>query len=192
MAGPQDIRTELQTLATELRRLEAEYSMFFSGRLPRPPWETRNRVEAILNRWSRGRIQSSAERFRFATLQARYASFKDLWDRGLRAREEGRPGPFAGAGGAGAGRSASRDENRVLHETSFTSPGEEHRKLEALYQSFSEARRTTGETAIPFHRFVGFVRGRVDALQQQGSASVSCRVAVKNGRVDFTVLGDEQ
>ena len=27
-------------------------------------------------------------------MQARYATFADLWDRGLRAREEGRPGPF--------------------------------------------------------------------------------------------------
>ena len=69
--------------------------MFFAGRLPRPPWETRSRVEALVKRWDRGYIQSAADRFQFETLQRRYQTFIDLWDRGLRAREEGRPGPFA-------------------------------------------------------------------------------------------------
>ena len=69
--------------------------MFFAGRLPRPPWETRSRVEALVKRWDRGYIQSAADRFQFDTLQRRFQTFIDLWDRGLRAREEGRPGPFA-------------------------------------------------------------------------------------------------
>ena len=38
------------TLEAELKRLEAEYNMFFAGRLPRPPWETRGRVEALVKR----------------------------------------------------------------------------------------------------------------------------------------------
>ena len=42
----------------------------------------------------RGHIETSAERFRFQTLQSRFQTFIDLWDRGQRAREEGRPGPF--------------------------------------------------------------------------------------------------
>ena len=41
---------ELQSLEAELKRLEAEYNMFFAGRLPRPPWETRSRVDAIVKR----------------------------------------------------------------------------------------------------------------------------------------------
>ena len=40
-------------------------------------------------------IANYGDRFRFSTLQSRFATFVDLWDRGLRAREEGRPGPFA-------------------------------------------------------------------------------------------------
>ena len=34
-------------LEAEIRRLEAEYNMFFAGRLPRLPWETR----AASTRW---------------------------------------------------------------------------------------------------------------------------------------------
>src|ERR687891_170705 len=86
---------EVQVLEAELKRLEAEYNMFFAGRLPRPPWETRSRVESMIRRYDRGQIQSTGDRFRFEMLQSRFRAFVDLWDRGLRAREEGRPGPFA-------------------------------------------------------------------------------------------------
>src|SRR4029450_8274181 len=95
MAEQPDIQKDLTTLEADLKRLEAEYNMFFAGRLPRPPWETRGRVEALIKRWDRGYIQGSADRFRFEMLQTRFQKFTELWDRGLRAREEGRPGPFA-------------------------------------------------------------------------------------------------
>jgi hypothetical protein len=90
-----DIDREFRHLEVELKQLEAEYNMFFAGRLPRPPWETRSRVDAMVKRLDSQRIGNYANRFRFTTLQTRYARFIDLWDRGLRAREEGRPGPFS-------------------------------------------------------------------------------------------------
>ena len=96
---PADVDTDLTKLETELRRLEAEYNMFFAGRLPRPPWETRARVDAMVKRIDRARLTNYGDRFRFTTLQTRFTKFADLWDRALRAREEGRPGPL------GSGRS---------------------------------------------------------------------------------------
>ena len=88
-----DIQRDLDIQAGELRRLEIEYSMFFIGRLPRPPWETRRRVETLLKRWDNTHIRVSLDRFRFSTLQPRYSTFSDLWDREMRAREMGRTGP---------------------------------------------------------------------------------------------------
>src|SRR5206468_11930813 len=69
--------------------------MFFSGRLPKPPWETRSRVEALVKQYDRGHIQNTGDRFRFTTLQSRFAAFVDMWDRGMRALEVGRAGPLA-------------------------------------------------------------------------------------------------
>ncbi len=89
------LERDLRRLETDLRQLEIEYTMFFAGQRPRPPVESRDRVEAIIRRWDRVPIQGSAERFRYDTLQQRFRTFADLWDRGLRAREEGRPGPFS-------------------------------------------------------------------------------------------------
>src|SRR5215208_3767108 len=106
-------------LEGELKRLEAEYNMFFSGRLPRPPWETRGRVEALVKLYDRGHIQNTGDRFRFSTLQSRFAAFVDLWDRGLRAREEGRPGPFAHKRTSVEKRGP---DDRILHVASFHDP----------------------------------------------------------------------
>jgi hypothetical protein len=92
---PSEFERELQRLEIELKRLEAEYTMFFAGRLPRAPLETRRRVQTLVTQYDRRYIDNTGERFRFATLQSRFASLTDLWDRGMRAREDGRTGPLA-------------------------------------------------------------------------------------------------
>ncbi len=189
MSEPPDIQRDLQTLATELKRLEAEYNGFFSGRAPRPPWETRGRVEALVKRWDRGVIDTSAERFRFQTLQARFVAFVDLWDRGQRAREEGRPGPFAHPPPKEVGTRQEEPESRVLHVTAFRDPMREIDKLHSLYDSLMDARRLVGEESVPFHRFAALVKDQVAKLRDSGSPEVAFRVAMKDGKVNFTVRG---
>lgn len=98
MKEPSSVDRDLKTLETELRRLEVEYNQYFAGRTPRPPLETRRRVAGLVRQLDRQRLSNYAERFRFTTLQSRFQTFADLWDRGLRAREEGRPGPVPGRG----------------------------------------------------------------------------------------------
>ena len=81
------VSRQIEILEAEVKRLEGEYNMFFAGRLPRPPWETRSRVDALMKQMDRQHLTNYAERFRFNTLQTRFAKFIYLWDRGLRARE---------------------------------------------------------------------------------------------------------
>ncbi|MGE3402489.1 MAG: MXAN_5187 C-terminal domain-containing protein [Vicinamibacterales bacterium] len=182
-----DIDRELMALEAELKRLEAEYNMFFAGRLPRPPWETRSRVEAMVKRIDRTHIGNYGERFRFSTLQSRYSTFVDLWDRGLRAREEGRPGPFAPPRpAAGPDR---KPEDRILHVTTFSNPLHEMEKLHDLYDTLAEARREAGQDAIPFHKFADLIKTQVTAMKEKGSPEVAFRVALKGGKVNFTARG---
>jgi hypothetical protein len=185
-----DISRDLQQLAADLRQLEAEYNAFFAGRLPRPPWETRGRVEAVLKRWDRKRIDTSADRFRFQTIQSRFATFVDLWDRGLRAREEGRPGPFAQAPPKPVAKPKDQPkESRILHVTAFRDPMREMDKLEALYETLMDARRELGDDAVPFHKFAALVKNQVAQFKESGSPEVAFRVAVKDGKVNFTARG---
>ena len=182
---PSDVERDLTRLESELKRLEAEYNMFFSGRLPKPPWETRSRVEALVKQYDRAYIQNTGDRFRFTTLQSRFAAFIDLWDRGMRAREEGRPGPFAQ-------KPVEKElpkrgpEDRILRVAAFKDPNREMEKLTELYESLAEARREVGEENVPFHKFADLVKGQVAQLRQGGSPEVAFRVAVKDGKVSFT------
>ena len=182
---PPSIDRDLTRLEADLKQLEAEYNMFFSGRLPKPPWETRARVDALVKQFDRAYIPNTGDRFRFSTLQSRYAAFIDLWDRGLRAREEGRPGPFMHQR---AGKEPERkgSEDRILHVSSFRDPVREIDKLTELYERLAEARREVGEDAPPFHKFADLVKSQVKKLRQSGSPEVAFRVAVKDGKVSFT------
>jgi hypothetical protein len=171
-----DTTRELEILEAELKRLEAEYNMFFAGRLPRPPWETRGRVTALVKRLDRQHLANYADRFRFTTIQTRYSTFVDLWDRGLRAREEGRAGP------------PPKIKDRILYVTTLTDPVRELNKVQDLYESLAEARRELGQDAapVPFHKFVELIRTQIGTLKVSGSDEVAFRVATKDGKVAFT------
>ena len=190
MAEATEFERDLRLLETELRRLELEYNMFFSGQLPKPPLETRGRVEALIRRYDRAHIPRYADRFRFSTLQSRYAVFADLWDRGLRAREEGRPGPFfKPSEGDPQKADARRPDNRIVHVTTVVDPVAEIGKLEQLYERLVDAGREVGQEAFPFHKFVQLVRDQVQELQQAGNREIAFRVALRDGRVTFTARG---
>jgi hypothetical protein len=186
MAEQSEVQRDLQTLEAELKRLEAEYNMFFSGRAPRPPMETRGRVEALVKRWDRGYIDTAVDRFRFQTLQSRFAKFVDLWDRGQRAREEGRPGPFVQPAPRAAPAKKEAQESKVLNVTAFSDPMREVDKLHTLYDSLMDARRQVGDDVVPFHKFAALVKDQVSKLRASGSAEVAFRVAMKDGKVNFT------
>jgi hypothetical protein len=184
-----EIEADLHTLEADLRKLEAEYNMYFAGQLPRPPWETRAHVEQSIKRLERaGAISGTyADRFRLSTLQSRFATFVDLWDRGLRAREEGRPGPFAHRGRGDA--PAAVQSDRVVYVTVFSDPVREMDRLRELYERITDVRREIGEPQVPFHKFAGLIRDKVSVLKERGAPEVAFRVTVEHGKVTFSARG---
>lgn len=188
MAPPiSEFERELQRLEVQLKQLETEYNQYFAGRLARPPWETRSRVEALVKQYDRRHIQNTGERFRFQTIQSRFRTLVDLWDRGLRAREEGRAGPFAQKRSTPA--ADGKPAARVMHVASFKDPMKEMDNLHQLYDSLVEARQSVGEEAVPFHKFADLVKTQVSKLKANGNEEVAFRVAVKDGKVAFTAKG---
>ncbi|HXE80233.1 MAG TPA: hypothetical protein VNK41_05750 [Vicinamibacterales bacterium] len=188
-----EIDRELDLLDAELKRLEAEYNMFFAGRLPRPPVDTRRRVEQMIRRLDRNPLTNYGERFRFSTLQARFVRFTELWDRGLRAREEGRPGPF-GVSKPTAAASAPepgvvRTDVEIEHVVSFVDPLRESAKLRELYERHSRARQRAGEEPLSFERFSYGVVEQVRRLRARGAPEVAVRLTVKAGKVTVTARG---
>ena len=190
-----EFEQEMRQLDAELKRLEAEYNMFFAGRLPRLPWETRARVDALVTRYDRMALSNTAQRFRFSTLQARYTAFCELWARALKRKEEGRPAPRRSrAAGVVAAPSpaapppkvASRPPaSGVIHVAAFRHPARESDRLMELYSKLSEARQATGEHPVAFDRLVEVVHRQIDRLGGL-NAEVVFRVIVEDGKVTLT------
>ena len=180
------LERDLRQLEVDLRRLEAEYTMFFAGQLPRPPLETRGRVESLIKHYDRSHIQSYSDRFRFSTLQARYAKFVELWDRGLRAREEGRPGPFGKRRKGTPEPKPSSPAEQVVFSTTISDPTLEASSVQELHARLVEANRSVGRNAPPLSKFTLLVTSQVQKLQKTGTSEVTFRVAVKDGKVVFT------
>jgi len=184
-----EFNRELTALEADLKRLETEYNMYFSGRLRRPPWETRSRVEGTVKRLDRTStsINNYGVRFRFTTLQTRFSRFIDLWDRALRAREEGRPGPLMQPRkDAVEPARPDRLEDGVVKVETFHDPAKEAEKVRALYESFVKARQQAGQERVAFDKFATLVSTQVRALKDKGGTDVAFRVAVKDGKVALT------
>jgi hypothetical protein len=180
-----EFNRELTALESDLKRLETEYNMYFAGRLKRPPWETRSRVETTVKRLDRTHINNYGVRFRFTTLQTRLNRFLDLWDRALRAREEGRPGPLMHPRQTEPPK-PDRLEDGVRKVETFHDPTSEADKVRALYDSFVKARQEAGQERVAYDKFATLVSTQVKALKNKGGADVAFRVSIKDGKVALT------
>ena len=55
-----------------------------------PPSEMQRKVEGLIRRYAFQEIRNNTERFRYQSLTARYNTFNELWQKRLRAMEEGK------------------------------------------------------------------------------------------------------
>ena len=191
MAPPKsDFDREMLHLEAEIRRLEAEYNMFFAGRLPRLPWETRTRVEALVKKHDRSFIRNTADRFRFESMQNKYAKFCELWERQLSQLEGGRPKRGGGAMPPPAPpRKVDKEDqaqpsaDRVVR---FSSAGADDDRVKELYERLAEVKQAAGEAAVPIDRVAALVKAQVEKYAADGS-EVAFRVGLKDGKVSLTV-----
>jgi hypothetical protein len=82
------IDQQLARLEEDIRRLKVDFDIYFNGGAQRPPHEARGRVEAMIKRISDNRNLTYAQRYLFNNLVARYVSYRELWRRILKSRNE--------------------------------------------------------------------------------------------------------
>jgi hypothetical protein len=197
MAPPKsDWEKQMIHLDGEIRRLEAEFNMFFAGRLPRPPWETKTRVAALVKKYDNSYIRNTADRFRFESLQSRYQKFIDLCDRQLTNRELGRP--MFGAKRseppkepAPAQAPEARKAPQAPGETVVSfgrSVGED--RVKELYEQLAAAKKQVGEAPIEYERVAALVKAQVSKYSDEGS-NVAFKIALKDGKVSLTVKAEK-
>ena len=197
MAPPKsDWDKQMMQLETEIRRLEAEFNMFFAGRLPRPPWETRARVAALVKKHDQSFIRNTADRFKFESLQSRYQKFIELWERQMTNRELGRPMP-------GVKRSEPPPPPRrpdpkdappadagVIRFARDQQLSEESEPVKQLFEQLADAKKQVGESPVAIDRLAALVRAQVDKFAAEGK-DVTFKVGLKDGKVSLTAKPTE-
>jgi hypothetical protein len=176
---------ELRVLEEALRRLNAEYDGFLYGSAAKPPILTRRHVEEMVRRLNASEDMSAADRYRFATLQGRFYSLTERWDRLQGEKEAGRRpglyGHFRETGGA----PPSLGPNAATP----TSVKEERRAVDAdreLFDRYVAARKARGED-VSGYRLEGFLEGlereRRKVRERLGNEDILFDVVERDGRV---------
>jgi len=189
------INDDLDILERSFRQLQIEWEKFFGGVEKKPPTDLRARVEALIKKYAYAEIRNNDERFRYQTLSTRYATFNELWNKRMRAIEEGRPlgihgiyerkvapppvyappPPAARPAGGGSGEVRVKD------------PGGDTDAVRSLFDRFLEARKAAGEAApVKFESFQKIISQQAARiLTEKGAQAVDFRLETKDGKVSL-------
>ncbi len=181
---------ELQGLEDALRSLNAQYDAFLYGSSPKPPVEIRRRVGQQIRRLSTAEPDSSADRYRFSTLQGRYNALCERWDRLQGEKEAGRRpgvyGHFTKIGGSELERRVPRPNAPALGSVDREKPLPEPSPERDLFERYRQAKLDRGEdvTGLDFERFVQrLAREREKLRQHFGVEEIEFIIAERDGRV---------
>jgi hypothetical protein len=197
------VAEDLEFIEKAIRQLQIEWEKFFSGIEKKPPVDLRTRLERVIREYSGGEIRNNTERFRYNTLTARYNTFNELWNKRLRALEEGRPVGLHGRAAAAAAEAMAQHAVQAMAQHALANPLPVARKtggefrvaspekdtaaMQALYSQFVEARKQVGETgAVKFDSFQKLIAqqaGRI--LNDKGAKAVDFRLETKDGKVSL-------
>jgi hypothetical protein len=192
------IEEDLARIEEGTFKLQKEWDRFFSGQERKAPFESKQRLDRLVRKYIGVEIRNNVERFRFQSLTARYNTLSDLWNRRLRAIEEGRhpssmqlkqvreaeeklaardesPSPSAARSGNG---STARSEIRL------STLREDDAGIRDLYEQFKTARASVGEAEVRFESFRKLIsQQRARLLDEKDAVAVDFRIAVQDGKV---------
>ncbi|HEY6271395.1 MAG TPA: MXAN_5187 C-terminal domain-containing protein [Terriglobales bacterium] len=183
---------ELSMLEDLVRRLKVEYDIYFGGGSKKPPQDIEWKVKMQFKKLSDGTRLNSGQRFRFNTIQQRYALYNALWQQKLQIKEEGYRRPQDAILGIQGLRDEQQHEAELAKkhhrkEGIFTVADidSEPQKVEALFQALSEARRNAGgKDSANLESFRKFVQQKTAQLRKEYKCeTVEYSVEVLDGQV---------
>lgn len=194
-----NIDEELTLLDEAVRRLKVEYDIYFGGGSPKPPADTEWRVRNLLRKYTDGHNLNFAQRFRFNSIQQRYALMSALWQQKLRIKEEGYRRPqdaILGIQGLRIDEQHAAEDALKQHDLpakpgdnpfiiDFSDTDSESQKVESLFHALSDARAKSGDkTAGTLDSFRKFVRQKTTQIRKEyGCPAVEYSVEVQSGQV---------
>ena len=194
------IDDELTLLDDYVRRIKVEYDVYFGGGAKRPPADLEWKLKNLLRKHADGQNMSFGQRFRFNTIQQKYALLSALWQQKLRIKEEGYRRPQDAVLGIQGMRTDEQHAAEAAlkhhdlpaahgHNQPFTmdwaDADSEPQKVEALFTALAEARKHAGDSNQgTLASFKNFVRKKTAEIRKQyDCAAVEYSVEAKDGQV---------
>jgi hypothetical protein len=187
-AGGADVtlEEELKRLDIDIKKLKIQFDLYFVGANPRPPTDQRDALEKTIKKYQNVPMKNVADHFLYNAIVNRFNAFSELWNKSLRAREEGaRVHPLAlraaqheaaaGTGGSAGpakpppggrapGPRARRDADDPVWRISAVARDES--ALRTFYQNFIAAKERAGDARQPtFDAFAREIARHTAALR---------------------------
>jgi len=189
------LQEDLDRLDVALRQLQVKWDLFFNGAEKKPPSELQTQVEALIRRYANIEIRNNGERFRYQGLSARFSTFNELWQKRLRAREEGkvfgqhglRAERLPPAAPPPAAAPPPPSARAAAGEIRLSDPSRDGAAVRALYERFVEERRRAGEGQAPaFENFRDLIGKQTERIRaEKGAQAVDFRLETKDGKVSL-------
>lgn len=179
------IEDRLARLEEDIRRLKVEYDIYFNGGSKRPPYDTKLRVESQLKRIADDRSLTFGQRFHYNSLATRYTSFREVWRRTMKGREEGRD-----AFTVHRAEREAKEKQTPFKASTFACADVRHdvETIKGVYDALIDAKRACGESSqdLSFAKFHRLVVERTEVMKEKvGSERVVFSVEVEGGHVSF-------
>ncbi len=187
------IDVRLMRLEDDIRRLKVEFDIFFNGGTKRAPYDTKNRVESVIKRIADERSTTFAQRYQYNSLVARYNSFKEMWRRTMKGREEGRDAASLARVGQTIENAAAQNISRNF-KIVCADVINESKSIEKLYQALLSAKTECGENTggLSLTDFQQKLLQQTDAFKRNTNCErVAFEVATENGRVIFRARAEK-
>ena len=194
------LEEDLARIEEGIFRLQKEWERFFSGQERKAPFESKQRLERLVRRYVGVEIRNNIERFRFQTLTAKYNTLSDMWNRRLRAIEEGRPlssvqlkqvreaealaAPSLSALPSAPGSRSIETPAPGRTEIRLSTLREDDQGVKDLFEQFRAARGSVGESEVKFESFRKLIaQQRTRLLEEKDAVAVDFRIALQDGKV---------
>lgn len=173
---------QLDQLADGIEKFKIEFERFLAGATVLPPDEPKAKLVRELRELRNANLRASADQFRLASLEARFNSYSELFNRRLRDREEGRGARPVRAGAAAPERGFDALSGVVVTDRL------EAGAVDALYQTLTRRMQTPAAAgaapAMGLDTFRGYLSQQIESIRlKTGCEAVQFRIATEDGKL---------
>lgn len=179
-----DNKAELDRLELMISELKTQFEQYFLGVRKLPPEPLHKEVKVAIRRLLRSPFKNSSHKFRLRTLESRYQSFNNYWERVNKQREDG-------TYYRDVFKAELREKLAMEEAHSQTAGGQASKAMTDLFNSYREAlEKQSGKAQrLDFEKFQKTLIDRAKELRQQhGAKRVSFKIKVKEGKVSVQAI----